>query len=128
MSVLITGLDMPKSCVGCIFEYGDVCYVNLKTSPKGRVTQSCPLIPIPDHGDLVDRDELMMKMWEASAYAPNHCSWVNARVVFAKDIEDAPVVIPAEKSKASLCICDNCAQRNDKGCSVCKYINEGSEG
>ena len=102
MSVLINGLDMPKGCVGCPCinaKYNECMILQRRvTNVMTRMTD-CPLIELPDHGDLVDRDELMMKMWEASAYAPNHCSWVNARVVFAKDIEDAPVVIPAERSE-----------------------------
>lgn len=56
------------------------------------------IIELPDHGDLIDRDELMMKMWGANAYASNQRS-CNVRVVFVRDIEDAPVVIPAERSE-----------------------------
>lgn len=106
MSVLIRGMKMPKCCDDCCLLY-DCCscivtgysVAMIKWDTEHKRLPDCPLIEIPDHGDLVDRDELMMKMWEASAYAPNHCSWVNARVVFAKDIEDAPVIIPAERSE-----------------------------
>lgn len=103
MSVLIKGVKMPDGaeCWNCPCldgEEGD-CNALERKVYAGERPSDCPLIELPDHGDLVDRDKLMMKMWEASAYAPNHCSWVNARVVFAKDIEDAPVVIPAERSE-----------------------------
>ena len=95
MSILIKGLKMPKkgTCIDIvILDDGTVvCYDDDKKIGEA--------VELPDHGDLVDRDKLMMKMWEASAYAPNHCTWVNSRVVFAKDIEDAPVVISAERSE-----------------------------
>lgn len=100
MSVLIKGMTMPKAGNWkTIRIYYDGTCVEPNWQGDCKVMKGCEAVPIPDHGDLVDRDELMMKMWEASAYAPNHCSWVNARVVFAKDIEDVPVVIPAERSE-----------------------------
>lgn len=113
MSILIKGMEMPKTCLECWNcdrnfrdEEGEpikdwmclLLFEQVGDSTKTRLN-GCPLIELPDHGDLVDRDALMMKMWEASAYAPNHCSWVNARVVFVRDIEDAPVVIQAERSE-----------------------------
>lgn len=102
MSVLIKRLHLPDCCWNCPCLDGEEGYCNISGKTirgDGERPADCPLFEIPDHGDLIDRDELMMKMWEASAYAPNHCSWVNARVVFARDIEDAPVVIPAERSE-----------------------------
>lgn len=96
MGVYITGNFKPPKANYKLVQLWYDGYAHFLTE-DGMVTGTWTLVP--DHGDLVDRDELMMKMWEASAYAPNHCSWVNARVVFAKDIEDAPVVIPAERSE-----------------------------
>lgn len=103
MSVLIKGAKPPNGCRWCYFSEDSKCALivgcDFDDTNGWKRRKDCPLIELPDHGDLIDRDELMMKMWEASAYAPNHCSWVNARVVFAKDVEDAPVVIPAERSE-----------------------------
>lgn len=125
MSVLIKGMKMPKSCYVCkmnthcdecegISDYcvatgvnmGFPLYGNIDTDKKPyalcdektRRLKNCPFVELPDHGDLIDRDELMMKMWGADAYASNQRS-CNVRVVFVRDIETAPVVIPAERSE-----------------------------
>lgn len=57
--VYIKGMEMPTSCAKCrLFgEYGcpfvgPVGYA----LTEGRRNEDCPLIPVPDHGDLIDRD------------------------------------------------------------------------
>lgn len=45
------------------------------------------IIDLPDHGDLIDKD-LLVEMCDA----PHWCVWLN-------EIDDAPVVIPAERSE-----------------------------
>lgn len=86
MSVLIKGLNMPKSCGECIFEIFGGCHINLNTEPKNKLTHSCPLIEIPDHGDLIDRDILLSKVqkwyWEA-----------------LETVRRMPPVVPAERGK-----------------------------
>lgn len=103
MSVLIKGMKMPKHCWQCHFhDEADVCEMLglscMRVWGEEKTLPDCPLIEVPDHGDLIDRDELMMKMWGASAYASNQRS-CNVRAVFVRDIEVAPVVIPAERSE-----------------------------
>ena len=55
MSVIVKGMEMPKNCTGCPiccglpYQHRDV---------KGR-RPDCPLIELPPHGDLVDRNELL---------------------------------------------------------------------
>lgn len=120
MSVLIKGMEMPTACSKCDCgnrDYG-FCQITRDSwwhiDPSTERIENCPLVPIPDHGDLVDRDELYVNTMD-------YCD-------LEEKIWNTPAVIPAEKSEESLCICDNCDQRNDKGCSVCKYIiNERSE-
>lgn len=85
MSVLIKGLKMPKSCGECIFEIFGGCHINLNTEPKNKLTHSCPLIELPDHGDLVDRDELYVNTMD-------YCD-------LEEKIWNAPAVIPAERSE-----------------------------
>lgn len=80
MGVYIKGMEMPKSCVLCAFgnEFGECC-VNAEIEDENEMTHSCPLIPIPDHGDLIDRDALnVTDSWE----------WIR---------HDAPVIVPAER-------------------------------
>ena len=104
MSVLIKGLKMPKSCLLCAFgnEFGECC-VNMEIEDESEMTHSCPLIPIPDHGDLIDRDALMFDTEEryctgCDSYRGSRCRacWVDD---MHGELVDAPVVIPAERSE-----------------------------
>ena len=70
MSVLIKGLNIIPRKDGfdgkglVIIGYDDKLYAVAHEQ----------IIPLPDHGDLIDRDELMMKMWGAYACASNQRS------------------------------------------------------
>lgn len=77
MSVYIKGMEMPTSCDKCIYSAWSnfyqiyVCNAVRKNEPvlfDGKQTKStavssaradnCPLVPVPEHGDLIDRDKL----------------------------------------------------------------------
>lgn len=92
MSILIKGMKMPKCCDDCDFiqhGVGDWCYITEKNLPC-----DCPLIELPDHGDLIDRDALYDDdSWE---WFNEWGSTVNQQ---ARLVADAPVVIPAERSE-----------------------------
>lgn len=119
MSILIKGMKMPKSCLLCPFgdEFGKCC-VNAELEDANELTHSCPLVELPDHGDLIDRDKLFKKAeeWEEEAsaeferYKLGETNWEQMekakwriahleRIGFKYDIADAPVVIPAERSE-----------------------------
>ena len=55
MGIYLPNMEMPKNCIGCPiccglpYQHRDV---------KGR-RPDCPLIELPPHGDLVDRNELL---------------------------------------------------------------------
>lgn len=140
MSVLIKGMEMPQNCDACpmLYEYRfcaltDDHASSIEWKIEEKRMPNCPLVEIPDHGDLIDRDALMTRLGMAMDCedCPNRtalyfCGLPREVMEVCDELENAPVVIPAER-RASLCICDNCDKRNDKGCSVCKYINERSE-
>lgn len=78
MSVLIKGLPMPKGTVMTINIWADGHVYILGKNP---MILHDAAIELPDHGDLIDRDALnATDSWE----------WIR---------HDAPVVIPAERSK-----------------------------
>ena len=73
MSILIKGAKMPKECEYCMlagfggaeYEYY-VCMFNGKWKGRdshGRM-ESCPLVEIPPHGDLIDVDNLIQDIEE----------------------------------------------------------------
>lgn len=67
MSILIKGMELPKSCFDCPFMYGRrYCRVNSRiefndpeySELKGRY-DGCPLVEVPPHGRLIDADALI---------------------------------------------------------------------
>lgn len=85
MSVLIKGMKMPKSCIECYFSgftkgKGTVCLIDgtrlialLDENMAAKYIRAsvCPLIHIPDHGDLIDESETV----EAQYYDDEHEEW-----------------------------------------------------
>lgn len=54
MSVLIKGMEKPDNCEVCPYAF---CHLD---------TKNCPIIELPDHGDLIDRDvldRLAVQVW-----------------------------------------------------------------
>lgn len=99
MAILIKGMEMPKSCFECPFMlHRCFCLVNPRieftdeeySELKGRYS-GCPLVPVPAHGDLIERDKLREKEFvnDGDAYA----------VVMSRDIRNAPTIIPASESE-----------------------------
>lgn len=68
MSVYIKGMEMPQSCYKCQMRRRDgmdiVCPVAHERFSVADVNileyrlDNCPLVPVPPHGDLIDRDKL----------------------------------------------------------------------
>lgn len=122
MSVLIKGMEMPKSCPECPLADEIVhCPLTGKTYNWGMIERAsdCPLVPVPPHGDLIDREKLYEQTanWEAQAldqtlrYRPeedrDEWRWWSAvlkeRSAFKFDVADAPTVIPAEEKEENFC-------------------------
>jgi len=122
MSVLIKGMKMP--------DYRS----KLVLFPNGRLVvdhgatyEEYDAVPVPDHGDLIDRDE-----WRKSLIDEGETIGIDGFSIdglSADDvcyaIENAPVVIPAERSEES--ICNNCDYRSDAGCSWCRRFERSEE-
>ena len=91
MSILIKGAKPPSGCRWCYFNDDSKCVLivgcDYDDTNGTKRRKDCPLIEIPDHGDLIDKD-LLVEMCDS----PHWCVWLN-------EIEDAPVVIPAERSE-----------------------------
>lgn len=88
MSVYIPSMVMPKNCRECPLEQpydGYNCAVNKRSYSWGLIGRpsDCPLVPIPDHGDLIDADAL------CEGLASNHPVVIHAKC--------APTIIPADK-------------------------------
>ena len=98
MSALILGMEFPKTCAAC--EWSSYSFPNawcgrmhktidIEIAKNGR-PDDCPIIPVPPHGDLIERDKLREKEFihDGDAYA----------VVMSRDIRNATTIIPADES------------------------------
>lgn len=110
MSVYIKGMEMPKMCGICMcynadddgaycFLSSDINGVSFYAKPR-----DCPLIPVPDHGRLIDADELITKDnkdYEAALDATTTVAtksmimWIHEQMQSV--ISEAPTIIPADK-------------------------------
>ena len=60
--IYIPDMEMPFSCGGCKlvqrYRYSDECqYLHKKIAHNGRL-KDCPLVEVPPHGELCDKDKL----------------------------------------------------------------------
>ena len=100
MSVYIPGMEMPTSCSFCRFCDGladtqmgtcAFCMVDGKYR-DARTNCGCPLVPVPEHGDLIDR-QVLLKLIE---YPDDDGRF---GYLDALDITCAPTIIPADKEE-----------------------------
>ncbi len=109
MSILIKGMKKPKDCYQCRLHYGHgECGVS--------VDGNCPIIELPDHGDLIDKTDLMESLadWQMSEAPEEGVNWDSGIIVTShelqysiyrllgdvyEEVRDEPVVIPAERSE-----------------------------
>lgn len=66
MSIYIPGMEMPKNCCQCPVNM-DICkrgYKYLLDHPElyDKRADDCPLVPVPEHGRLIDADALITQM------------------------------------------------------------------
>jgi hypothetical protein len=111
MSILIKGRNMPENCQECVCLNDEHFYcqvVGRKPSDENIVNTRpgwCPLVPVPPHGDLIDRDAFIKDECNncdgACESIPCNClnCTADCRCDFIKDIADAPTIIPAEESE-----------------------------
>ena len=92
MSVLIKGMEMPKSCSDCKLRMAVGCCGNL---PHNTRMPNCPLVEIPPHGRLIDADKLKEEF-------PHDEDWdypVNTNSYVVEAIDKSPTIIPAEEGE-----------------------------
>lgn len=102
--VYIKGMEMPSGCLACLGTY-DCCACSFtgerfykfgeNFDPVENRLPSCPLIPVPDHGRLIDADALDADLekqdmktgeWDAIGFS-------------ISEIDNAPTIIPCDKGE-----------------------------
>ena len=106
MSVYIRGMEMPQTGLYLVsVDNTDGRDKTIATAMKANdkkgmnIIGSYELIPVPDHGRLIDADALIKKVaenMEAAKKADNY-DWWNACSVVGDFVMDAPTIIPANK-------------------------------
>ena len=90
--IYIPSMEMPTRCYNCKIDCGLVSHIDRNIHPFWR-SEKCPLIPVPDHGRLIDGDSLEYE----EAYLNGHYELGVVEIVTREDIESAPTIIPADK-------------------------------
>ena len=115
MSILIKGMEMPTNCYKCPFCDNDaMCTVlgedlfdhvqaevadNLRYLPEDWKSDSCPLVPVPKHGRLIDADaakEFLKPVDSIRDYEPEW-TWGELYESNCNAIDKLPAIIPADK-------------------------------
>lgn len=90
--IYIPDMELPKSCSDCRFCAGKWCYVipeyewQIDSCRPDRRPDWCPLIPVPDHGRLIDADAMRASI--PPCYTMEE---------IVKAFKHAPTILPAEK-------------------------------
>ena len=102
MSVLIKGMEMPNKCMECACSgtYEDglwVCEIEAElltyTELEDGKPEWCPLVPVPDHGRLIDADALTVQTNQH--YAVLEDDWY----ITVRTIDNAPTIIESEEGE-----------------------------
>ena len=109
MSVYIKGFKFPDNCWQCPmvggYELSDEVKTRYSTlhcrllkckTPAGEKPKNCPLIPVPDHGRLIDADKADSRFTpDFTELSDFQCGW---NAAMKRVCEDAPTIIEAEEA------------------------------
>ena len=66
--IYIKGMEIPKNCFLCQLSYLRenrlYCYQTKDEVIRAKIADNCPLVPVPPHGDLIDKDATMNAILE----------------------------------------------------------------
>ena len=95
MDLLIKGSPIPQNCHQCdSWGLSDVVTIDCPVDKNGSLysftdrPKGCPLIPVPEHGRLIDAEEFKTHFWEKQAYFTER--------IYQK-LDMMPTIIPADK-------------------------------
>jgi len=95
--IYIPGMEMPASCGFCPFENhtddGYECRINGCLTEYQKRPDGCPLVPVPDHGRLIDADAVRTQIDKDRPGRAYKDAWT------LTVIDHAPTIIPAEEGE-----------------------------
>lgn len=105
MGVYIPNMKFPQNCDECDLLY-DCCAcgvthkrMDFETMDRAR-NPHCPLVPVPPHGDLIDRDAARgcIKPWSPEDERSG-CTFDTVKKLMHTMLSRAPTIIPAEEAQ-----------------------------
>lgn len=103
MSILIKGMEMPENCICCDLSHEDSWCPAKQTYVDRYSYDTCPLIPVPDHGRLIDADKLIDRVIAKYLEHERKKELVFTAAEIKQDIcdliADAPTIIPADPAE-----------------------------
>ena len=104
MSILIKGMEMPKCCLLCPLSVlnGErlYCEVTKDEVLRAKKPSDCPLVPVPPHGDLIDRGYAIATACSGRIRVlpttEDGERWIRVEEV-RESIKNAPTILPAEE-------------------------------
>lgn len=113
MGIYIKGMSMPTSCDGSCPLYDreflrcNITYTEPWWGHDGEpievpipIPTDCPLIPVPPHGDLIDRDALLRRIAFAETDQPEIADvYVDDYIIVSDWLRSAPTILEAEGEK-----------------------------
>ena len=102
MSILIKGMEMPPNCCQCPVNM-EICkrgYKYLLEHPElyDKRANDCPLVPVPEHGRLIDADRLRHSHCAECTLYPDNCLGDECDWDSIFHIDHAPTIIPADQA------------------------------
>ena len=112
--IYIPGMEMPTSCFYCPFRRkvdpeNIMCIVTRELfeetfagTIETRNRGNCPLVPVPEHGDLIDRDSTIEKIRHLSDEIDKKLGYEKSApyitmALYLSNADDFPTIIPAEE-------------------------------
>ena len=97
MSILIKGMEMPKSCYDCPAECEDyICGITKGGCTWAERPPHCPLVPISPHGRLIDADALYGTFEASKDETIGHTTFKETVLL---NIRGMPTIIEAEEGE-----------------------------
>ena len=93
--IYIPGMEMPKSCILCDLSHEDGWCPVKKDYIDRYSFETCPLVPVPEHGRVIDADKIGLTNFEI-ILCQNGNPFKNALEMLLEKIENAPTLIEAE--------------------------------
>ena len=106
MGVYISGMEMPKNCAWCRFLQSTdpipkrelFCGIDTTNNIHDyKPDKGCPLVPVPPHGDLIDKNGIKWIKEEFEERCHNDRWTVVEKIAYKYQVDKLPTIIPASE-------------------------------